>query len=806
LGKDFLAKPAARNEAFQQALAAFQAGNVENAENLFKAVLRQQPRNVGALNLLGIVLTRVGKFAEAETYLRRAMQEQGGSDVTLHNYALVLKALNRPAEAVQRFTQALALNPSSAETWNGRGKVYCDLQRFAEAKADFARAIQLDPSNAEAYFNEGKSLIALGCLEEAVAAFDRGLFLRPGAADAWFAHGNALRELGRYDNALNSYDRALALEPNFVFALNNRGAALLQLDRYEEALATCDRAIALAPGLALPHSNRASALVYLQRYAEALASCDRAISLDANHVEGWLARGSALTEFRRYQEAFDAYERALAVKPDLAEAWMGRGRIFADLRRYDEAFTAYDRAVTLKADLKYAPGGRLYTKLHLCDWTNLAAEEAQILAGLGERTLPVVPFILMALPSSAADQLQCARRYIGEQPNFAPIWRGEAYSHDRIRVAYLSADFQEHPVAYLTAALFESHDASRFEVTGISFGGDSDAPLRRRIKGAFEHFIDVTQKSDQEIANLIREYEIDIAVDLMGFTEHNRVNVLARRAAPIQVNYLGYAGTMGARYIDYILADRTTIPEDQRVFYEEQVAWLPESFVVSDNRRYFTGNTPTRRECGLPEEAFVYCCFNSAFKITPTMFDIWMRLLKVVEGSVLWLRNSDALVMKNLRREAECRGVAPVRLIFAERTALFADHLARQRQADLFLDTLPYNAHTTTNDALWAGLPVITCLGSTFAGRVAASLVKAAGLDELIATSLEEYEALALKLARDPVLLASIKDKLARNRDVCALFDIDRFRRHIEQAYTTMVDIQRSGKSPRSFRISSLYE
>jgi predicted O-linked N-acetylglucosamine transferase (SPINDLY family) len=389
---------------------------------------------------------------------------------------------------------------------------------------------------------------------------------------------------------------------------------------------------------------------------------------------------------------------------------------------------------------------------------------------------------------------------VQDQPAHPPLWQGEVYAHDRLRVAYLSADFNEHPTAYLTAGLFEQHDTSRFEITALSFGQNDNSPARRRLEAAFEHFIDVGGNSDQEIAALMRRTEIDIAVDLMGFTKDHRLGVLARRAAPIQVNYLGYPGTTGAPYMDYILADATVIPEDHDAFYAERVVRIPGTYQINDNRRAIGQRTPTREECGLPQNAFVFCCFNNPQKITPEIFDIWMRLLQATEGSVLWLITGIAKAAANLRLEAEKRGVAPERLIFAPKASV-ADHLARHRLADLCLDTLPYNAHTTASDALWAGLPVLTCLGETFAGRVAASLLKAIGLDALITRTLAEYEALALRLARDPAYLAALKDTLNRNRDTSLLFDTQGATRHIEAAYQTMIEIARRHEKPRGFNV-----
>jgi predicted O-linked N-acetylglucosamine transferase (SPINDLY family) len=358
-------------------------------------------------------------------------------------------------------------------------------------------------------------------------------------------------------------------------------------------------------------------------------------------------------------------------------------------------------------------------------------------------------------------------------------------------------------MAYLTVGLFEQHDKSRFETTAISFGPDPGDQFRKRLENSFDRFLDVQTKNDRDLVLLLRELEIDIAVDLMGYTNNSRPAILALRPAPVQVNFLGYAGTMGADTIDYIIADRFIIPEACQSFYTENIVYLPDTYLPTDSTRSIGEHAPARGAAGLPESGFVFCCFNNNYKITPPIFDIWMRLLLEVEGSVLWLVEDNAAAVGNLRHEAEGRGVAPERLVFAPRVKL-EDYLARLRLADVFLDTLPYNAHTTASDALWAGLPVVTCAGSSFAARVAGSLLNAVGLPELITGTLEDYEALALKLARDRDLLAHIKSKLARNRQSFPLFDTERFRRHIESAYQTMWERHQRGEPPASFAVASV--
>jgi predicted O-linked N-acetylglucosamine transferase (SPINDLY family) len=371
----------------------------------------------------------------------------------------------------------------------------------------------------------------------------------------------------------------------------------------------------------------------------------------------------------------------------------------------------------------------------------------------------------------------------------------------KIRLGYYSADYHEHATAFLTAGLFERHDRSRFELTAFSFGPPREDAMRRRVTAAFDRFVDVRSRSDQEVAQLSRELAIDIAVDLKGYTEGARMGIFAHRAAPVQVSYLGYPGTLAAPYIDYLVADETLIPSETRAFYTEKIAYLPHSYQANDRQRSIAERIFTREELGLPSRGFVFCCFNNAYKITPAVFDVWMRILRRVEGSVLWLLLDNERAAENVRREAEARGVSGSRLVFAPSMAL-PEHLARHRAADLFLDTHPYNAHTTASDALWAGLPVLTRSGESFAARVAGSLLKAAGLAELVTTTPEAYEALAVELATDPIHLAKLTVGLSRTRLAVPLFDTELFARHLENAYTQMYQRSVRGLSPEHLHVT----
>jgi predicted O-linked N-acetylglucosamine transferase (SPINDLY family) len=421
-----------------------------------------------------------------------------------------------------------------------------------------------------------------------------------------------------------------------------------------------------------------------------------------------------------------------------------------------------------------------------------------------ERKSLVPPFLLLACSGNPALHLQCARGFIQDRirVRLQPLWQGEVRHHDRIRVAYVSADFHEHATAYLMAELFERHDRARFEVLGVSFGPDDQSALRRRLVSAFDKFHDVRAEGDREVAALLHEQEVDIAVDLKGFTTGCRPEILAHRPAAIQVNYLGYPGTMGADFIDYVIADKIVLPYDQQPFFTEKIVHLPDCYQVNDSLRTIAAKPPLRQEVGLTDQGFVFCCFNNNHKIAAPVFEAWMRILQKVEGSVLWLLRDNPGVERNLRRVAAARGIDPARLIFANRVG-HDEHLARHRLADLFLDTIPFNAHTTASDALWTGLPILTCRGESFAGRVAASLLQAAGLPELVTSNLQEYEALAVKLACEPQLLEAVRAKLERNRLTSRLFDTDRFRRHIESTYTTMWRLWQDGEAPRNFAVAA---
>lgn len=646
---------------FRRAVLAMQNGQLAAAERDFRSVLQWQPRNVGALNLLGVLAMQSGRLADAEHFVGLALTIDASSDAAFYNHGLILQRLKRPAEALQQFNRALELNPSVAPTWNCRGTVFNDLRKHQAATADFDRAIAINPNYAEAFF------------------------------------------------------------------------------------------------------NRANALAALKSYEAALAS----------------------------------YRRALALNPALAEPWIGCGNVLHALKRHAEAAEAFAALLKKQPQYPFAKGMLLHQKMLMCDWQELDKLVAEIERDVALGRLSAEPFGWSATSHSARSLHICAELFIANRfPADRTIGpRRSPGKRNKIRIAYLSDALRAQATLSLLVGALELYDKSRFDVFGFDNGWDDGSEIRRRIVGSMQEMVDITSLDDSSVATAIRAKEIDILVHLNGWFGDGRTGVFAHRPAPIQVNYLGFPATMGASYIDYVIADRLVIPPADKEFYSEKIVYLPDCYQPNDRKRGIADRKFDRLEFGLPPRGFVFCCFNNSFKITAETFDRWMRILRETDGSVLWLLEHNEHVAANLKKEAARRAVNPDRLIFAKMMNS-ADHLARHRLADLFLDTLPYNAHTTASDALWTGLPVLTQIGTTFPGRVAASLLAAIGLPELIAPDSQSYVQLAIELAGNAEKITVVRKKLASNLLTTPLFDTGLYARRLDRAYEAMFDRYQAGLGP----------
>jgi predicted O-linked N-acetylglucosamine transferase (SPINDLY family) len=829
---------ASADSILHQAIAAHQQGAADEAKRLYAEVLRLDPRNEAARGNLAIIAARQGDLRGAEALLRQALDLRPDDPVAWNNLGSVLQQQGRPADAETAHRQAIALKPDYAEARLALGTALMRQGKADEALGALRDALRLKPRYAEAANNIGVILQGQGRPDEALAVYGDVVAWQPASAEAHFNLGVILHEKRDLAGAAAAYREVIALRPDLPHAFNNLGTVLQDQGLRVDALAAFDTAIERRNDYAEAHFNRGVVLREQGRLEQALAAFRNAITLRKDYVEAINNAGIVLQELGRTQDALAGYrlilsvrpsdaearnnlgaallaqgdaqaalselQQALALKPDYPEAYYNLGNAWRELDKIDGAIAAYQTALRLRPDFADADSQLIYHRRRACDWRDYAADEQRLLGMVRSGSARVPPFYLLATSASAADQLACARRWVEPLlPQPEELFRHDVgRNHDRIRLGYLSADFHQHATAQLAIELFERHDRARFEVIAYSYGPDDGSPLRRRIERAFDRFVDIRDLPHRAAAQRINADGIDILVDLKGYTQHARPRVAAYRPAPVQVSWLGYPATMGAPFIDYIVVDSFVVPPDQQPDFTERLVHLPGCYQANGRNREIAASAPSRPQCGLPPDGFVFCSFNNTYKITPDVFAIWMRLLAAVPGSVLWLLASNDLVERNLRREAEKRGVAPGRLVFAPRLPL-AEHLARHRNADLFLDTLPCNAHTTASDALWAGLPLVTCVGHTLAGRVAGSLLGAIGLPELMTTSLDDYERTALTLARDRRRLDELRETLRRGRETSSLFASPRFAANLEAAFARMWGTWCAGERPASFAIGA---
>jgi protein O-GlcNAc transferase len=822
---------------FENALAAQRRGSLADAKRLYASVLKIDPTNAAAFGNLAIIAVQQGDLAGAERLIRREIELRPDYPASHNNLGSLLQQLARPADAIAAHRQAIKLNPSYAEAYLALGNAFRQQGDFEQAMEAYRSAIKARRDYPEAHNNIGVLLQMQGRLDQATSAYGEAVALRPGYAEAQSNLGSVLHQKHELDAAEAAYRRVISLNPGIAVVHNNLGTVLKDQGLLDGALAAFENAIKLQPDFAEAFYNRATVLQQQANPEAALAAYGRAIELRKGYTDAINNAGIVLQELGRTGEAIDlyrqlldqmpahadacnnlgtallaegrvdearaAFEQALILKPDFPEAFYNLGNAWRELGDLARAITSYRGALRLRTDYADAFSQLAYHRAQACDWDDFEADEEK-LVDMVRRGVRVPPFYLLSTPASASDQLICAQQWIRpiRPPPQAVFDHQPRAGRERIRLGYLSGDFHQHATAQLMAELFERHDRDRFEVFAYSYGPDDQSPMRVRLASAFDRFVDIRALSHRNAAELIHADKVDILVDLKGYTQHARPAISAYRPAPVQVSYLGFSATMGADFIDYIIVDPFVVPPSQQPFFAERLVHLPGSYQVNDRRRE-VARAPSRGDCGLPAEGLVFCSFNNSYKISPAVFDIWIRLLRSVPGSVLWLLEANELVKGNLRSEAEKRGVDSGRLIFAPVVAL-AEHLGRHRHADLFLDTLPCNAHTTASDALWAGLPVLTCCGDTFAGRVAGSLLMAVGMPELVTGSLAEYEQAALALARTPQRLTELRQELERNRDTSALFDLPKCTGNIEAAYTRMWQTWLAGQQPAAFSIQAL--
>ena len=779
-------------------IALYSNGKIQEALNTVEAIIKDYPNEPLLFNISGACYASLGQFDRAVRFYNQALLIKPDYAQAHYNLAGTLQELGQLDAAVKSYEKSLSINPDYPEAHNNLGNVLKDLEQLDAAVKSYKNAIAIKPDYVEAHYSLGNTHQELGQLDDAVKSYKEVIDIEPDFAEMHNNLGVILKELNQKDAALKSLERAIAIKPGFAEAHNNLGNILKDLYQLDSSVKSYEKALALKPDYVDAHYNLGGAFKELGQLEAAVKSYEKAVALKPDYADGHYNLGGAFKDLGQLEAAVKSYEKAVAQKPDYAEAHNNLGSVLKEQGQLDSAIKYYDHAMELKPDIYFTFGELLHTKMQLCIWDDLSSQLDELKNKINNREKVINPFPLLALTDDPELHMKTAEIFVNEKyPQSHVLSKIERYpKHKKIRVGYFSADFRNHPVSTLKTELYELHDRKQFEIYAFSFGPDTKDEMNLRIKAGVDHFHDVHMMLDKDLAILSRSLEIDIAVDLGGFTQDSRTGVFALRVAPIQVNYLGYPSTMAASYMDYLIADRTIIPEEKKHHYLEKIAYMPNSFMVNDTKTKLSNKFFTRGETGLPTNGFVFCCFNNHYKITLDIFIGWMRILKAVEGSVLWLTDGNSTAVINLKKEAKKNGVDENRLIFAPRLDSMKDHLNRIQLSDLFIDTLPYNAHATTSDALRMGLPVLTCVGNSFASRVAASLLNAVNLPELITTTQEQYESLAIQLATHPEKLKIIKDKLVKNLPIAPLYDTPLFTQQLESAYLTMYERYQQGLDP----------
>jgi len=772
-------------------------GQLDDAVESYLKALDKNPNFSEVYNNLGNAYTELGQLDEAiESYLK-ALDLNPDYPALHNNLGNAYKELGQLDNALKSYRNALIHNPDNADSHNYIGNVFGELEELDEAVKSYKMAISINPDYAEAHNNLGNAFRDSERSEEAIKSFEKAVEINPDFAIAYNNLGNLLKDLGRLDDAVESFKKSIKISDNFAEVHNNYGNILADLGRLDDSINTFNKAIEIDPNFAEAYNNLGNVFKGLNRINESVQSYKKAIEIDPNFAEAYNNLGNVLTmDTSLLNQAVKSFEKAVEINPDFAIAYNNLGNAYKDLNYLNEALSSYERAFDIENSLENVLGNILNTKMNSCNWDDLEELLTDAKQRIVNNERVVEPFTLLGLIDDSLVQRKATElRINANHPrnyNLPTIVRYP--KHPKIRIGYFSADFREHPLAYLTAELYELHDRNYFEVHAFSFGSDTKDALNLRIKAGVDQFHNVQSMSHKEMALFVRSLEIDIAVDLGGFTQDARTDVFAMSAAPIQLSYIGYLGTMGADYYDYLIADPVMIPKENQKYYVEKIVYLP-SFQVNDSKDLPPEITLTRKDVGLPEEGFVFCCFNNTYKFTPTIFDSWARILSAVDNSVLIVFANNELSKTNLTKELIQRGVKAERLIFGD-SVKRPEYLARYRTADLFLDTHPYNAGTTASDALKMGLPLLTMIGKSFNSREAASILTSINLPELITNTPEEYEALAIELASNPDKLKAIKDKLTSNLSTAPLYDTKLFTKNIESAYTEMYERHHKGLEP----------
>ena len=767
---------------------------------------KQSGASASVLLLEALRLHNEGKLIDAKVLYEKIIAIEPTNFDALHLIGVIYKQSGEPLKAIEYIKSSIIINPNISWAYTNLGCAYDDIGNKEESLKNLNYAIQINPNEIDALFNKSLVLNKYGDSSDALLILNNIIEIKPNHEQAYYLIGNINYELNLLEVAIDNYLKSIELNPKNANAYFKLGNIFMIKKDFEKSLNNYNLALKINPNLVEAHSNKGNALKEIGNLREALTHYNNAIKIKSDFPDAYYNRAIIYHEVGDFEKSLEDYSSAIKLNPEEAKYFVNRAVVFQDLKKFDLALIDFYNAYKRNSDFDFIYGSIVHLKRKLCIWKDCGAEYLRLIFvfNSGKNIRAITPFSLLSIIDNSDFHLKASKIWIDSKYRAIETRKllRNLNKNSKIRIGYYSSDLHNHATSYLIAGLFEEHDKNNFEFYIFSFGDERNDDSKKRIINCFDNFYNVKNKSDLEISELSRSLNIDIAIDLKGFTQNSRPGIFANYCAPVQVSYLGYPGTMGASYIDYIIADATVIPSDSRQFYTEKVVYLPHCYQVNDSKKRIAKRVFSKKEVGLPESGFIFCCFNNNYKITPSTFDSWMRLLKALPNSVIWLYEDNPTASKNLREEAQIRGVNSDRLIFAERLPL-EEHLARHCLADLFIDTFPCNAHTTASDALWAGLPVLTLIGESFASRVAASLLTTIGLPELIAKTQAEYEAIAIEIASNPDLMRIIKKKLVVQKSISPLFNTKLFAKTIETAYKKIYDRYQDGLAPDHLYIES---
>ena len=754
----------------------------------YKNALKLEPKNQEALNNLGNVYKLLDQDEKAIDLYKQAINIKPNYVEAIYSLGVSYQKQGNLKNAIQYFLKFVQINPNSAEIHNNLSVLYYTLGMHQAAMKHLKLALSIKPDFAEVHKNLGKLLKESGNYQSAIKSYEKAIEFNRDYAEAFCGIGEIQMELGSLHDSAENFKKAIIIKPDFIEALNNLGCVYKDLGNFEASLGAFERALAIDPNYLEVLNNLGLTLIELERFNEAIDIYEQMIEINPNYSYAYNNFGIALNGLYKYKEAGDLFISAMKLEPNYFEANLNYGNSLFRMDMFDEAIYYYDRALEINPDENYIFGDKLHAKMQTCNWKGWSKSIKKLTTDISKEKKITSPFVLTALIDNPSLIKKATEIFINDKfpkSNLLPKI-SKVSKHSKIRVGYFSADFREHPVSALTIELYEKHCRDKFEVYAFSYGPDTNDPMNLRIKSGVDYFYNIRSMSNIDSVILARSFELDIAVDLGGFTQEARTEIFSISIAPIQLSYIGYLGTMGASYYDYLIADSVIIPEEYQKSYTEKIVYLP-TFQINDSNQTETFSNLSRKDIRLPNKGFVFCCFNKTYKYNPRCFDVWVRILNKVENSVLLIYADNDLAKSNLKNEITKRGLDSERLIFGERLPR-PEYLGRYKLADLFLDTNPYNAGATSSDALRMGLPVLTFNGHSFASRMGASILKAVQMPELIASSEEEYEAIAIELATNPKKLKIIKDKLVANLAKADLYNSIEFTKNIESAYTIMYD------------------